>query len=499
MDQNLNQLNQCRKCADVLLDNFRNDVGCEVLTRFRTYGVSLHDLLKLADKIPIVYPWTTNYDRLRYNVNRRFIAFPLAIAMCENETHVQKIFKWARKRNIDVTIRSGSHCFEDYSISDWIIIDQSQMKKIKINSDLKKSQITIQSGVLQGPLALALSEHHLAFAGGTCPNVAASGLSLGGGIGFLTRKYGLASDNLLDAKVLLADGSFVNANKKENKDLYWALRGAGNQNYGIVVEFTFRVHPVSNVIVFNLIYSFDSIYDVIHAWQDWAPFVTNNLTSELDVFHDRILVTGLYLPSKKQKDPIKYVKKLLGEAFGHIKVNERSIEEMPYIDAAREFAGEGRWQPFFDNKSGFVKEPLPDDAIEIIERFMSDENVGGVIGNNKEDHVELDAFGGKVSQISSDATAFVHRDVLYWCHLQTHWLNEEENVERIAWITEFYDELKNYLIGAYINAPDADLPDALEEYYGDNLRRLRQIKSQYDPKNIFHYHQSIPPFDDSKS
>jgi FAD/FMN-containing dehydrogenase len=112
-----------------------------------------------------------------------------------------------------------------------------------------------------------------------------------------------------------------------------------------------------------------------------------------------------------------------------------------------------------------------------------------------EDHVELDAFGGYVNSIPKDATAFVHRDALYWCHLQAHWPNQNQNESRMAWIQGFYDELKPYLEGAYINAPDRDLPNALEEYYGSNLPRLREIKSQYDPENVFHYHQSVPPLE----
>jgi len=473
-------LRQCLPNADVLEDNFRGDISCEVLNRFWRYGVDLQELQMLKKYIPIVYPWDVEYDRLRYNVNRRFVFYPMAVVMCDKKKHVQRIFKWTRAKGIPITLRGGSHCFESYSLSDGIIIDQSQRTQLKIGTCNDRHLVKLQPGCLLGPTAKILSEYGLAFAGGSCPNVCVTGLGLGGGIGLLSRKYGLTVDNFLEIEVLLANGELVRVSQKEHADLFWALRGAGNQNFGIVTEMLFKVHPVEDVTIFDLIYSLDQLREVLRIWQEWAPTTTNDLTSEMNIYNDRVVVTGLYLG---QADTLK---KILFDTFCSVCPYPKvSVKEVSYIDSVRHFAGKGYWHPFFENKSGFAKESFPESALKIIEKW--------ICAAGDEDHVELNAFGGAISCVQKDKTAFVHRDARFWCHLQCHWSDQVQNEDRIAWITGFYHELKPYLNGAYINAPDAELPNALQEYYGENLPKLRQIKHKYDPENIFHYPQSIPP------
>lgn len=468
------ELRQCRPDADVLFDRFRDDVGCEVLKKFQSYGVTLRELRTLQKKLPVVFPWSSEYDRLRYNVNRRFVFFPMCICMARTKEHVVKMFRWAKRRNIPITLRGGSHCFESYSLSDGIIIDQSRRTGMQSDGTVAR----LEPGCLIGPTQLSLSKKGLGMVGGTCPNTCVSGLTLGGGIGFLNRKFGLASDNLLGAEVLTADGRLVKCSSQCNPDLFWALRGAGNQNYGIVTELVFRVHRLKKVAVFDLNYEFSQLEEVLNVWQKWAPHTVDELTSELDVYSDRVLVTGLYLGCKKE------LRKMLGEVFGSIQPVSLEVEEMPFVDSVRHFAGQGHWHPFFENKSGFARQPFSAEAVTIIKKWMP---LGG-----DEDHLELDAFGGLANRISSDATAFVHRDTLFWCHLQKHWTDQDDSPTNIAWITDFYDELKPHLSGAYINAPDRDLPNALQEYYGTNLPRLIRTKRKWDPDNVFHYQQSIP-------
>lgn len=358
------------------------------------------------------------------------------------------------------------------SLSDNIIIDQSQRTKVRVQDD----RAYLEPGCLLGPSQKALSPD-LALVGGTCPNTCVAGLSLGGGIGFLMRKYGLTSDTMLEAEVLLASGELVRTNSENLPDLFWAIRGAGNQNFGIITEFVFQVFPVKKVVIFDLVFKFDNLKEVIKIWQEWAPFTTEDMSSELDVYSDHILVTGQFLGCTSK------AKKLL-KIFNHLQP-ETTIKRVKFIDAVRHFAGQGRWLPFFENKSGFVPKPFTDEAIDIIRKYMSN---GGI-----EDHLELNAMGGYVNSISSKATAFVHRDSLFWCHIQSHWESQLANPEKMVWIQNFYDELRFAFKGAYINAPDRDLPHALKQYYGDNLHRLREIKTQYDPDYVFRYHQSIPP------
>ena len=468
-------LEQCEPDADVLLDNFRKDISCEVLNKFKALGITLKNLMDLQLVIPVVYPWDKEYDELKYNVNRRFIVFPWAIAMCKTTKHVEIAVDWCYNRNVPLIARSGSHCFENFSLINGMIIDQSRRTDIQV---LEKDNIAIvESGCLLGPTQLELSKHELALVGGTCCNVACSGLSLGGGIGFLARKYGLASDNLLEAEVVLYNGKTVKANCKENTDLFWALRGAGNCNYGIVTEFVFKVYKIPTVTIFDLIFPYNQMKEVIDVWQRWAPFTDENLTSECDVYNNRVLVTGQYIGCKKD------LEKLLLPIF-KLCPKECNIKTVSFIDACRHFTSKP-WHPFFKNKSGFVKQFLPSNAIDIIHKYMK---CGG-----DQDHVELNAFGKNINKVPSNKTAFPHREgTLFWCHLQCHWSNQEHSKKKLKWINNFYNEIEPYLSGAYANAPDIDLIDPLEKYYGDNLSRLMEIKRKYDPENVFKYAQSVP-------
>ena len=274
----------------------------------------------------------------------------------------------------------------------------------------------------------------------------------------------------------------IKANQHEYVDLFWACRGAGNGNFGIVTQFTYKIHPVHRVSVFDLKFPLKSLSKVGDIWFKWAPFTVDELSAELDVYYDHVQITGLFLGSPEQLEC--HLKPFLKQwTFLEKFPKEISIEEMDYVDSVRHFAGEGKWMPFFDNKSGFVVEVPPPNFYKIIKKYIRS---GG-----PEDHVELDAFGGHVSRIFSRATAFPHRKVLAWCHIQCHFANQNESQRKIAWITDFYNELSVYLCGAYINCPDRDLTHALEKYYGRNLPRLRKIKRKYDPENVFYYPQSI--------
>lgn len=465
---------QCQPGADVLFDNFRNDISCEVLKQFRKRGVTLQNLLDLQMVIPAIYPWDEEYDNLRYNVNRRFVVFPFIIVMAETTKHVAIAVEWAYKREIQVVARSGSGCFENFSLINGMIIDQSRRTNISIQDSVS----ILEPGCLLGPTQLELSKEGLAFVGGSSENTCVAGLTLGGGIGFLARRYGLSSDNLLEAEVVLYNGEVVIANSKNNVDLFWALRGAGNSNYGIVTKFVFKVHRISEVIIFDAIFQYDRIKEVINAWQYWAPFTDDNLTAELNIYNDRLMITGQYLGCKES------LKRLLQPI---IKMNpvEYTVQRVPFIDAVRHLLSD-KWYPFFKNKSGFVETYLPSEAINIIDEYMK---CGG-----PEDHVEFHAFGGMVSRIPSNKTAFPHRaGTLYWCHIQCHWAKQDCTDNKLKWVNNFYNELEPYLKGAYVNAADIDLMCPLEKYYGNNLSKLMKIKKIYDPKNIFNYPQSIPP------
>jgi hypothetical protein len=163
-----------------------------------------------------------------------------------------------------------------------------------------------------------------------------------------------------------------------------------------------------------------------------------------------------------------------------------NVRQVPFVDAARNFAGSGFWHPFFKNKNGFVSSLLPSGVIAPL--VLKQMEMAG-----DEDRLELDALGGAAGRIPATSTAFPHRSALFWAQMQCHWSEQSQSVERIAWVTQFYEILAPCLTGAYSNAPDLAIPNALSQYYGTNLPRLMHVKRQYDPTDFFHYAQSIPP------
>jgi hypothetical protein len=321
---------------------------------------------------------------------------------------------------------------------------------------------------------------------GTCPDVALCGLSLGGGIGPLSRKYGMTSDNILSADIILANNKIVTVNNNNYNDLYFALRGAGNGNYGIITSLTFQIHYAPKLIYYQFNYKFKYIKEIIDVWQHWIPFADNNIGSELESKNNKgnIIVKGIYIG--KKKDAIK----LLGPLFT-VKFIDKIIEKRSYADIGRKFAGTGRYLPLFKIKNRYATQFLNKEALDIIEKFMAK-------GNGKSG-VELDAMRGKIAEIPKDETAFVHRNPLFWLLMKAEWegtltnTNEQFSPE-LRWVTKFMDNLSPFLSEqAYQNMPDITINNYLERYYGSNLPRLKEIKGKYDPGNVFNYAQSIPP------
>ena len=219
--------------------------------------------------------------------------------MAQNVNDVQNALKFALKYKIPICARSGAHNNEGYSLCTGMVIDQS-MRKSKFKVNIKRMLIKTEAGVFNGDIASALAEYNVALPAGTCPNVGISGLVLGGGVGFLMRKYGLTCDNLVELDIILADGSLVTVNESKHTDLFWACKGGGGGNFGIVTSFTFKVYPIKDVCIFEITYDLKYIEETLQLWQEWAPKVDDRLTSEYNIATASSLVAkDLYILSLK--------------------------------------------------------------------------------------------------------------------------------------------------------------------------------------------------------
>ena len=503
---NLNHIpKQCGKNADPLYQDFRFGTICDPYEEFLKRGISKEDLIEWKREIPIIYPWDPEYDLLRQNVNRRFTIFPWAIVMCKKEKHALIAFNKCQEYNIPLCIRGGAHCYEPYSLCDGIVIDQSRRIKVEVNE--KEQTVTIEPGCLNGPTADILSKYKLVLPAGTCANVGIVGLTLGGGKGFLARKYGLTCDNLKKLDMITAKGETITVNKKTHPELFWAHQGGGGNNFGIVTSLTYKVHPIEKVIVFELWWNVDNMYEVMSKWLEWGPTSDHNLTTELDIYALNennknpypILITGLYLGTSKTK-----LKKIL-EPLLKLNPQDIKISKTDYLDSARHFTYSKFPAPFFKNKSTYIIKQLPKEVIPVIKKYMKK------AGPN--DRLEFNGLGGAYDDVEADETAYPHRKALAWLQFICRWGSNVDNhlddcdtgtaawedylmgPIKLKWVKEFYDEFKEVagksLSGAYVNCPDSDLKKWPRAYYGENLEKLIKIKKKWDRKKIFSFPQGL--------
>ncbi|ANX11095.1 hypothetical protein ABE41_003690 [Fictibacillus arsenicus] len=441
----------------------------------------------------IVIPDDPEYDLAREEFNTHYDLFPSVINFCKTAEDVSNAVCWARKNNVKFRIRTGRHSYEAYSsLNNGLVIDISEINKIKVNHNTRTARLG--AGSLLFPLYEKLYEKGYTIPGGTCPSVGLSGLTLGGGWGMLTRPFGMLIDQLIELEMVDAKGNIIVANSEQNADLFWASRGGGGGNFGVVTSFLFNVIPVDRVATFNIVWDWKGFDRVVEAWQKWAPFTDIRLTSILDLL-------------TKEKGEIR----ALGEFYGKASELWRlittlikayppkkiEVNNVPYIDAVKMFGGmipgmeeysvshgDPDAHPF-KNTGAFARELLPPKAIKILKNFLSN-------APSSENLVELQALSGRVSEVRSRETAYVHRKALFNLQYITKWENEWEACANTRWVEGLRDCLLPHADGAYVNFHDNCIDNWLEQCYFKNLPRLIEVKTKYDPENLFRFPLGIP-------
>ncbi len=448
----------------------------------------------------VVLPGDPDYDRFRMASNQRFDIRPSAIVFCQTVDDVANAVKWARENGVQISMRAGSHSYEALCLSEGIVIDVSDMNRIQI--DKVKKTAVVEAGTQLMPLYEALWLEGLTLPGGSCATVGIAGLTLGGGYGLLSRQMGLTCDSLLGVKMVNAKGEMITANATQNSDLFWASRGGGGGNFGVVTSLTFKLHSIGDVAIYTMEWPWQQIREVIAVWQKWAPNVADGLTCVLKLFGKgtgKIASTGLFVGSKQKLDELLAPLKSVGTP------SKFTIETVSYIEAARRFAGvkdirtQKLWmvhwrslpqtpQIKFKAKSDYAFQPLSNQAIETIVRFLTMVPSGS-------DLIQFDSYGGAIARVPKQATAFAHRaGTLFSIQYMVYWRQASEQDKCLKWIRDFHAAMRPYVSGAaYRNYCDLDLTNWEQAYYGSNFPSLVKVKAAYDPENIFYHAQSIPP------
>ncbi len=454
----------------------------------------------------VVWPGDPRYDEARQNYNTRFDVYPRVIVFCLNAEDVRNAVRWATFHGVPVRPRCGRHSYEGWSlVQDGAVVDVSRMTEVRV--DAAAGTARVEAGIDLWPLYQALWDHgQVTIAGGSCPTVGISGLVLGGGFGLLGRWLGVTCDSLLSVEMVTARGDSVHADEYVNRDLFWACRGGGGGNFGIATAFTFRVTPIGDVSIYNVVWEWKDLQPVLQAWQKWAPDADDRLTSILKLNAESsgtVASIGQYVGGGEE------LRTLLRPLVAAAPPQRVEIKTVPYIEAVEHFAGikpeherwaahwSGSWAAHapggvaggnpFKNTSAYAYDRFGPDAVDtIIQALREAPNHTGL--------VQLDAYGGAVARVPADATAFGHRAGVLWnMQFQAYWTDPSEQDANIDWVEAFRQALLPYTRGAYVNYIDRDIADWPMQYYGKNFERLTEVKRTWDPDNVFHYAQSIPP------
>ncbi len=448
---------------------------------------------ELLDKMrgPVIQPDDSGYDEARALYNAMIDKRPRVIAQCEDVADVVSAVRFGRAYELDTAIRGGGHNGPGLALVDGgLVIDLSRMKGIRV--DPENNRVHVEPGCCWGEVDHATHAFGLAAVSGIISTTGVGGLTLGGGHGYLTRKYGLTIDNLVSADIVLADGRLLHASQNENPSLFWALRGGGG-NFGVVTSFEFQLHPVETVIAGPMFWSLDQIEPLLRWYRDWLPrapedvyaFFLVGAVPPAEPFPEAIHgqnICGLmwsYLgPEGKADSVLESARHVAEPLFDH-------VGPMPYPALQQVF--DGLYPPGHQWywKGDFVRE-IPDEAIAIHARYAK--------VPTPQSTMHLYPIDGAVHRMAGDATAWSYRDA-NWSMVIAGVDPDPDNGDAIAdWARAYWEALHPHTAGgSYVNFMMEEGEKRIQATYGDNYDRLQEVKARYDPQNFFHVNHNIRP------
>lgn len=443
------------------------------------------------------------YDEARLDYNTALPPrFPLYINYGRAVSDISRAVRFSRGHRLCLRARSGGHSYEGYSVATGAVVaDVSRLDEVRFNRASGLAEVGAGAPLLAVYQKL-WDQGRVTIPAGSCASVGTAGLTLGGGFGLVSRAFGLTADALSALEMVGAGGEVVGANAVHRENLFWASRGGGGGNFGIVTRFWFRTFPVGLVTTFAILWPWVELGEVMRSFQVWAdprrldrrivPLL--KLTSRLA---GQVLAVGEFLGPKDELVPLLRPLLLTGHPV------RTTITERSYIDAVYYFAGVKPGEPellaqgpppgtldsppgheMFKNTSAYQMELFPDEAIETMVRHLS-------ASRNPATLVQFDGMGGAVSDVPVRATAFPHRRARASLQYQAYWERPGEAAENVRWVEGFRQAMLPWTSGAYVNYIDRFNENWPQAYYGDNLERLVRVKKAYDPANVFRFPQGL--------
>jgi FAD/FMN-containing dehydrogenase len=431
----------------------------------------------------LIRPENDGYDNTRAVFNGMIDKRPAMIVRCAGTADVIQGVNFARTHELLVSVHGGGHSVAGNAVSDGgLMLDLSPMKGIRVDPVRRTAQA--QAGLTLGELDHETQAFGLATTLGVVSVTGIAGLTLGGGLGWLNGKHGLACDNLLSADVVTADGRLLTASEDENEDLFWGVRGGGG-NFGVVTLFEYQLHPVGPVLGGGLRYSAAEAHDFLRFYHEFASTCPDELSTaaSLGQAPDGSVVVGVavcYCGSIEAGERVLHPLRTFGSPL------EDSIQPMSYQalqrapDAGFPLGRQHYW------KSSYLKH-LSDEAIEVMLQFVA-EMPSPISG------VGLQQMHGAASRVDPAATAFPHRDEHYDFLILSQWADPSDSEENVRWTRAFFEAMEPFFEqGVYVNNLGEEGEDRVKEAYGENYERLVALKDKYDATNLFRLNQNIRP------
>jgi FAD binding domain/Berberine and berberine like len=436
----------------------------------------------------VIQPDDLRYETARMIWNASIDKHPGLIARCSGVADVIAAVNFARENDLPVAVRGGGHNVGGKALCDGgLVIDLSRMKGIRV--DAKNRTVRVQGGATLGDVDRETHAFGLAVPAGIVSKTGIAGLTLGGGVGWLVRKYGLTCDNVLSFDIVTAEGMPRVASADENEDLFWALKGGGG-NFGVVTSFEFRAHPVSTVLGGLVMYPRDRAGEVFRFYRDFTQSAPEELTAYIALLHTpdgipAVAVIACYCGEVAEGEKVLKPLRTFSSPMADM------IQPMPFpqmqtlLDAAFPDGNQNYW------KSTFLRE-LSDDAIRVLVQHANR-------ATSPLSAVVIEYYGGVASRVGVSEAAFAQRHAHYSLIILAQWTDPGESPRHIEWARGLADAMRPFSSGAYyLNYLGDEGEDTIKATFGPNYDRLAAVKKKYDPMNFFRLNQNIKPGENAR-
>jgi FAD/FMN-containing dehydrogenase len=439
----------------------------------------------------VIQPGSAGYDAARQVYNAMIDRYPALIARCRGVADVMVAVAFAHEHQLELAVRSGGHNGAGLgTVDDGLVVDLSLMNGIRVDPVARTARV--EAGALLSDLDHATYAFGLALPSGVIASTGVGGITLGGGIGHLTRQFGLTIDNMLEADVVLADGSFVTASEREHPDLFWALRGGGG-NFGVVTSFLFRLHPIDSLYAGPMLWPLECAAEVLRWYREFLPEAPDTLSG---FFAFLTVPPAAPFPEHLWNEKMcGIVWSYTGDAPETVFAPIRTRFGTPALDWVGPIPHPAL-QSMFDLiypageqwywKADFLRE-IPDDAVDIHVHYAQQLPTW-------KSTMHLYPIDGVAGRVAKDATAWNYRDAKWAMVIVGVSPDPTDNDQLIEWSRDYWHDLHPYSAGGgYVNMMMEEGQERVRAAYGVNYERLAQVKAIYDPENFFHVNQNIKP------